>query len=287
MRFFGRRKSEKRQVPDGVFVKCDGCGEMVYRKNVQERLQVCPECNHHFRIGAWDRVRLHTDEGTFQEVDADLTSCDPLRFSAEKSYAEQIAGDREKTNLNEAVITGKCKIAGRDVVFCAMEFGFRGGSMGCVVGEKIARAAERAGEERRPLVTVASSGGARMQEGAFSLMQMAKTCAALFRLHQKGIPHISVLAHPTTGGVTASWASMGDVVIAEPKALIGFAGRRVIEETIKQKLPPDFQTAEFLLEHGFIDMIVPRGEMKGTVAGILDYLAAGAAGSSSPGRNVG
>ena len=268
MRFFRKKKP----VPDGVFVKCEGCGETVYRKNVEELLQVCPECNYHFRIGALERLRLHTDEGTFQEIDAGLTACDPLGFVAEKAYADQIASDRETTGLNEAIICGTCKIEGRDVVFGAMDFLFRGGSMGSVVGEKVTRAAELACREWLPLVTVASSGGARMQEGALSLMQLVKTCAALNRLRDRGIPHISVMTHPTMGGVTASWASIGDVIIAEPKALIGFAGRRVIEETIKQKLPPDFQTAEFLLEHGFVDMIVPRSEIKHTLAQLVDYL---------------
>ncbi len=273
MRFFGRRKPGKRPVPDGVFVKCDGCGEMVYRKSVEERLQVCPECDYHFRIGALDRVRLHTDDGSFREIDGDLTSCDPLSFVARKAYADQIIAGRAKTDLNEAIICGTAGMEGREVVFAAMEFSFIGGSMGSAVGEKVTRAAELALERRIPLVTVSASGGARMQEGALSLMQMAKSCAALYRLHREKVPYVSVMVHPTTGGVTASWASMGDVIIAEPKALIGFAGRRVIEQTIKQKLPPDFQTAEFLLEHGFVDMIVPRAEIKSTVARVLGYLA--------------
>ena len=287
MRFFGRRKSEKRPVPDGVFMKCNGCGKTVYRKNVKERLQVCPECNYHFLIGAWERIRLHTDEGSFSEMDAELTTSDPLSFVAEKAYTEQIAGDKEKTNLNDAVVSGKCKMDGRDVVFMAMDFAFRGGSMGCVVGEKVTRAVELALREWLPVVSVSSSGGARMQEGALSLMQMAKTCAALYRLHQKAIPFVSIMAHPTTGGVTASWASMGDVIIAEPKAMIGFAGRRVIEQTIKQKLPDDFQTAEFLLDHGFIDMIVPRADIKATVVSVLDYLAPVPSASAAGRRNRG
>ncbi len=269
MRFFRRKKP----IPDGLFVKCDGCGATVYRKSVEERLQVCPECNYHFRIGAWDRVELHTDEGTFTEIDAELTACDPLSFVAEKAYADQIAADKEKTKLNEAIICGTCKLEGREVVFAAMDFRFRGGSMGSVVGEKVTRAIELSSQRWLPLITVSSSGGARMQEGALSLMQMAKTCAALYRLHQKGILYISIMSHPTTGGVAASWASLGDVIIAEPKALIGFAGRRVIEQTIKQKLPPDFQTAEFLCEHGFVDMIVERSRIKSTVAKLLDYLS--------------
>ena len=268
MRFFRKKKP----VPDGLFMKCDGCGTMVYRKNVEQLLQVCPECNFHFRIGAWDRMRLHTDEGSFHEIDGDLKPCDPLEFVAEKRYAEQLESDIEKTSLNEAVICGTCTIEGRPTVFASMDFRFRGGSMGSVVGEKVTRAAELATRERVPLLTVASSGGARMQESALSLMQMIKTCAALRRLHEAGGLYISVMTHPTTGGVTASWASMGDVIIAEPKALIGFAGRRVIEETIKKKLPDDFQTAEFLLAHGFIDMIVPRAELKSALVKLLDYL---------------
>jgi len=270
MRLFGRGK--KKAVPDGVFIKCEGCGQTVYRKNVEERLHVCPECNYHFPIGAWERVKLHTDEGTFQEFDGELTSADPLNFVAEKAYAEQIASDMERTGLKEAIICGRCRIGGHEAVFAAMDFRFRGGSMGCVVGEKVTRAAELALRERLPLVTMSSSGGARMQEGALSLMQMAKSCAALYRLHESRVPYISIMCHPTTGGVTASWASMGDIVMAEPRALIGFAGRRVIEQTIKKQLPPDFQTAEFLLEHGFIDLIVPRKDIKATVAKLLDYL---------------
>ncbi len=269
MRFFRKKKA----MPDGVFVKCGGCGEMVYQKKVEERLQVCPECNYHFPIGAWDRVRYHTDEGTFEEMDKGLRSADPLEFVAEKAYVDQIASDLEKTGLNEAVLCGTCGVEGREVVFIAMDFAFRGGSMGCVVGEKVTRAAELSCRQGLPLVSVSCSGGARMQEGALSLMQMAKSCAALHRLHEKGIPYVSIMAHPTTGGVTASWSSLGDVIMAEPGALIGFAGPRVIEQTIKQKLPEGFQTAEFLLEHGFLDMIVERKDIKSTVAKLLDYLA--------------
>ncbi len=266
---FGKKK---KQVPDGLFVKCDGCGALVYRKNVEERLHTCPECNHHFRIGAWDRVKLHTDEGSFAEVDKDLAPCDPLKFVSKKAYADELKNDTAATGLNEAIICGTCTIEGQPAVFAAMDFRFRGASMGSVVGEKLARAVELAMEKEVPLVTVAASGGARMQESALSLMQMAKTCAALNRFSKAGGAYISILTHPTTGGVTASWASMGDVTIAEPRALIGFAGRRVIEETIKQELPKDFQTAEFLLAHGFIDMIVERKDIKPTVGRLLAYL---------------
>jgi len=266
---FGRKK---KQVPDGLFIKCDGCGTLVYRKSVEERLQTCPECSYHFRIGARARVELLTDEGSFEETDADLVTCDPLGFVAVKAYKDQIPHYMERSGLNEAVVSGTCTIEQRPAVFAAMDFSFCGASMGSVVGEKITRAAELATERRLPLVTVAASGGARMQESAYSLMQMAKTCAALQRLHKAGGAYISILSDPTTGGVTASWASMGDVLIAEPGALIGFAGRRVIEQTIKKHLPDDFQTAEFLLEHGFLDMIVERKDMKATVAGLIDYL---------------
>lgn len=263
---------KKKDVPDGLFVKCDGCGKMVYRKNVEERLQICPECGYHFRIGAMERVRLHTDEGTFEERDADLLPCDPLEFVAAKAYADQLESYKQRTGLNEAAVYGTCRIDDRPAVFAAMDFRFAGGSMGSVVGEKITRAAELAMEENLPLVTTAASGGARMQESALSLMQMAKTCAALKRLSDAGVAYISVMTHPTTGGVTASWASMGDVIVAEPRALIGFAGRRVIEQTINQELPDEFQTAEFLLAHGFVDLIVERSEVKRTVAHLIDYL---------------
>ncbi|KPK64206.1 MAG: hypothetical protein AMK73_04765 [Planctomycetes bacterium SM23_32] len=266
------RFGKKKQVPDGLFVKCEGCGAVVYRKNVEERLQTCPECNYHFRIGPWDRIRLHTDEGTFTEMDGDLRPCDPLNFVAKKAYKDDLEKDTEATGLNEAIICGTCRIEDRPAVFAAMDFRFRGASMGSVVGEKLTRAVERAMGEGLPLVTVAASGGARMQESAYSLMQMAKTCAALNRFSRAGGAYLSVMTHPTTGGVTASWASMGDVILAEPGALIGFAGRRVIEETIKQELPPDFQTAEFLLQHGFLDMIVPRAEIKRTLGRLLAYL---------------
>ncbi len=267
---FGKKK---KQVPDGLFVKCGGCGGLVYRKNVEDRLQTCPECNYHFRIGAWERIRLHTDDDSFEEIDGDLRPCDPLGFVGKKPYVEDLKKDAEKSGLPEAIVCGTCRIEGRETVFTAMDFRFRGASMGSVVGEKLTRAAELATERELPLVTVAASGGARMQESAYSLMQMAKTCAALYRHSQAGRAYISIMTHPTTGGVTASWASMGDVIIAEPRALIGFAGRRVIEQTIKQELPDDFQTAEFLLDHGFIDMIVERAALKPTIARLVDYLS--------------
>jgi acetyl-CoA carboxylase carboxyl transferase subunit beta len=269
MRFFRKKKA----VPDGLFMKCKGCGSMVYRKDVEYRLHVCPECNYHFRIGARERIKLHTDEGSFDEHDADLKPADPLDFVANKAYADQLEKDHKKTDLNEAALYGTCTIEGKPAVLAALDFSFRGGSMGSVVGEKVTRAAELADKQNRPLITIASSGGARMQESALSLMQMAKTCAALRRFGDDGGAHISLMTHPTTGGVTASWASMGDVIIAEPKALIAFAGRRVIEQTIKEELPEDFQTAEFLLEHGFVDMIVQRSDMKHVLADLIGYLS--------------
>lgn len=265
-------REKKKTVPDGLFIKCKGCGTLVYRKSVEQRLEICPECEYHFRIGARERVRLHTDEGSFREFDANLLPCDPLDFVAVKAYKDQLESYRQRSGLNEAIVCGTCTIEDRPAVFATMDFSFCGASMGSVVGEKVARAAERARDEKLPLVTIAASGGARMQESAYSLMQMAKTCAALERLHEAGGAHLSVMTHPTTGGVTASWASMGDVILAEPGALIGFAGRRVIEQTINQQLPDDFQTAEFLLEHGFLDMIVERKAIKHTLATLIDYL---------------
>jgi acetyl-CoA carboxylase carboxyl transferase subunit beta len=268
---FGRSR-KKKQVPDGLFVKCGGCGALVYRKNVEERLHICPECNYHFRVGARERVKLHTDEGSFEEFASELLPTDPLKFVAAKAYKDQLKKDVEVSGLNEAIICGTCAIDGHPAVFAAMDFRFRGGSMGSVVGEKVTRAVETAMEKRLPLVTVAASGGARMQENMLSLMQMAKTCAALNRFSRAGGAYVSIMTHPTTAGVLASWASMGDVIIAEPGALMRFTGGRVLKETIKQELPPDFNTAEFYLEHGFVDMIVERKDIKRTLGCLLDYL---------------
>ena len=266
---FGKKK---KQVPDGLFVKCDGCGSLVYRKNVEDRLQTCPECSHHFRVGARERIQLHTDEGSFEEFDADLTSRDPLGFVAAKAYKDQLKQYVERCGTNEAIICGTCTIEARPAVFAAMDFRFAGGSMGSVVGEKVTRAAELAAERKLPLVTCAASGGARMQEGAYSLMQMAKTCAALNRFRRAGGAHVSVITNATTGGVWASWASVADVIIAEPGATVRFAGAIVFKETIKGELPDGFATSEFLLAHGFIDMIVQRKDIKSTVAQVLSYL---------------
>lgn len=269
------KDTRPRELPKGKWEKCPSCGHMLYRDDLEANLSVCGRCGHHFRISARRRIAILADEGSFRETDAGLTTADPLRFeSMTERYAEKARQTAEKTGVPEAVITGTATVEGQEVVLAVMDFAYFGGSMGSVVGEKVARAAERAVERRCPLVVVSMSGGARMQEGVMSLMQMAKTAAALERLHEAGLPYISILADPTTGGVTASYAMLGDVHIAEPGALIGFAGPRVIEQTIKQKLPKGFQRAEFLLEHGFVDLVVPRGELKAVLARLLRYMTA-------------
>ncbi len=265
--------SEKKvKIPEGLWVKCNNCKEIVYRKEVERNLKVCPKCNYHFRISARARLKLLIDPNSFEERDPDITSSDPLGFKDSHTYKERIRNNQEKTGLSDAVIYGEAEIKGTRIVVAIMDFAFMGGSMGSVVGEKVTRAAERALEKRFPLVIFSASGGARMQEGMFSLMQMAKVAAAIGRLKQEGIPYISVLSDPTFGGVSASFAMLGDVIIAEPKSLIGFAGPRVIEQTIKQQLPEDFQRAEFLLEHGLIDMVVDRKNLRPTIHGILKIL---------------
>ena len=262
----------RRDIPEGVWVKCDGCAEIIYQKELDKNFMVCPACRYHFKIPAHRYVELLTDLHTFEEKDSNLTSKDPLEFKDSKRYPDRIRAAQEKSGLNDAAVCGMGKIDGRPVSLAVMDFGFIGGSMGSVVGEKVARLAERAMDERCPLVIFCSSGGARMQEGILSLMQMAKTSAALARLKEKGFPYISVLTDPTTGGVSASFAMLGDVILAEPKAIIGFAGQRVIEQTIKQKLPEGFQRSEYLLEHGMIDLIVERKEMKKTLGRLLAML---------------
>jgi acetyl-CoA carboxylase carboxyl transferase subunit beta len=265
---------DRRDVPTDVFDKCAGCGEILYRERLAQNLNVCPNCGHHVRISADAYVSIFLDAGTFKELDADLRAADPLEFVDLKPYPERIAAAEAKGKV-EAVITGRGKIDGIPVLLAVMDFGFIGGSMGSVVGEKVARAARAALSAKCPLVVVSASGGARMQEGIYSLMQMAKTSAVLARLHDAGLPFISVLTHPTTGGVTASFSMLGDVNIAEPGALIGFAGPRVIEETIKQELPQGFQRAEFVRDHGMVDRVVDRRELKETVALILRHQFAG------------
>jgi acetyl-CoA carboxylase carboxyl transferase subunit beta len=263
--------AKKVKIPEGLWVKCDNCKEIIYRKEVEKNYKVCPKCDYHFRISASERLPYLVDEGSFLEVEDGLSPRDFLSF---KDYKDKLKNSRKKTGLKDALISGEAKIGGKQVSIVIMDFSFMGGSMGSVVGEKIARAVERAIENHTPFVSVASSGGARMQEGILSLMQMAKTSAAVARLGQAGLPFISVLTDPTFGGVTASFAMLGDIIIAEPKSLIGFAGPRVIEQTIKQQLPAGFQRAEFLLDHGMIDMIVPRKEMHATLGKVLEFFTA-------------
>jgi len=262
-------------VPDGVWIKCEGCKRTLYAGDLEKSLMVCPHCGRHHALTAEERILTLVDEDSFAETDASMRSGDPLSFRSVKAYADSLAAAEDKTGLLEAVITGRASIGSAPVVLVVMDFRFIGASMGSVVGEKITRAYELALAERRPLVIVTASGGARMQEGMFSLMQMAKTSAAAARLARAGVPYIAVLTDPTMGGVTASFATLADVIIAEPGARIGFAGPRLVEQTIRQPLPKDFQTAEFLLEHGMLDMVVERGELRDTLATLLAYLAAG------------
>jgi len=252
-------------VPDGMWVKCQSCGKIIYKKEIG-KFRTCPECNGYFRLKAALRVELIADEETFVEFNSSMTAKNPLNYP---DYEAKIEKTQKKTNINDAVITGKCKINGIESVLCVMDSGFIMGSMGSVVGEKITRAFEYATENRLPIIIFTASGGARMQEGIISLMQMAKVSAAVAKHSNKGLLYVTVLTDPTTGGVTASFGMLGDIILSEPKALIGFAGRRVIEQTIKQKLPDEFQTAEFLLEHGFVDKIVDRENMKDVLAKIL------------------
>jgi acetyl-CoA carboxylase carboxyl transferase subunit beta len=253
------------QVPEGLWVKCNSCKEIIYKKEVLRNANVCPKCGYHFRISARERLSSLFDEGRYQESDTDIYSVDPLKFRDAKPYRDRLREYRDKTGLHDAVINAHGSLGGSPVMMSVMEYGFMGGSMGSAVGEKVTRAIERAIDERVPLVVISCSGGARMQEGALSLMQMAKISAALGKLHEARLPFISILTDPTTGGVTASYAMLGDLNIAEPKALIGFAGPRVIEQTIREKLPEGFQRSEFLLEHGMLDFIVERRQMRDTL----------------------
>lgn len=262
---------DKRDVPSNVFDKCPGCGEILYRERLAQNLNVCPNCGHHLRITAEEYVELLIDSDTFEELDEKLRAADPLKFRDLKAYPDRIAAAEGK-GKTEALLSGAGTLDGIPVVLAVMDFSFIGGSMGSVVGEKIARAGRVALDRGAPFIIVSASGGARMQEGIYSLMQMAKTSAVLARLHEAGIPFISILTDPTTGGVTASFAMLGDVNLAEPAALIGFAGPRVIEETIKQELPKGFQRSEFLLEHGMVDRVVDRRELKETVALLLRHM---------------
>ena len=261
----------KRVRTEGLWLKCGHCGQIVWRKALQDNHQVCPKCGHHERLDAGTRLTMLFDEGKFEIFDQRLVSTDPLDFVDSKSYLDRLASSKKATHLSDAIISAAGNLNGRRVHVCAMELKFVGGSMGTVVGEVITRAIERSLEQKVPVIIVSASGGARMQEGAVSLMQMAKISGALMRLDEAGIPYISVLTDPTTGGVTASFAMLGDLNIAEPGAQIGFAGPRVIEQTIRQKLPAGFQTSEFLLQHGFLDAVVTRAELKDYIAKALDF----------------
>jgi len=279
MPVFERRKYEPRKetkprargVPGGLWTKCPGCNEMVYNQVLKKALQVCPKCSFHFPLGARERLVSVCDGGKFLEVDAGMEAVDVLQFKGVASYTSKLKANRKKTGLKDAIITGSGKIGGRDVALAAMEFSFLGGSMGAVVGEKVTRTIERGLQKKAPVIVFSASGGARMYEGMFSLMQMAKTSGALARLGAAGLPFVSVLTNPTMGGVAASFASLGDLVFAEPRALIGFAGPRTIKATIRVELPKGFQTSEFLLEHGFVDRIVSRRDLKSEIARVIDY----------------
>jgi acetyl-CoA carboxylase carboxyl transferase subunit beta len=276
------REGRQSKVPEGLWVKCDGCRQILYNKELARNFKICPKCGYHFRLSAPERLRMLFDDGDYTEHDTELRSTDPLRFRDTKKYRDRIKQNEDNVGTSEAIVIGSGTMGGIPVVIGAMEFFFLGGSMGSVVGEKVARAAERALAERRPLLIVSTSGGARMQEGILSLMQMGKIAAALARLSDAGIPYISVMTDPTTGGVTASFAMLGDLNVAEPNALIGFAGPRVIEQTIRQTLPEGFQRSEFLLEHGMLDVIVDRAEMKDTLVRALKSLWDGTSPASSP-----
>lgn len=269
-----QRIDRKVKIPEGLWVKCDNCKEIVYKKEVEKNLKVCPKCDYHFRISARERLNLIADAGSFVEINADMTSGDPLNFRDTMPYIERIKENQKKSGLKDAALTGEVLINGYPAVIAIMDFSFLGGSMGSVVGEKMLRSAELAIEKKVSLIIVSSSGGARMQEGIFSLMQMAKVSAAIGKLKDSGLLYISILSDPTFGGVTASFAMLGDIIIAEPRSLIGFAGPRVIEQTIKQQLPDNFQRAEFLMEHGMIDMVVNRKDMKETLSTIIGHLSA-------------
>ena len=280
MSWFKREKSkienptpvdERRVRTEGLWTKCNSCRAIIWKKDIESNWEVCPKCEHHFRLGARRRIDLLLDEEPWTEFDADLTSTDPLHFTDLKPYAQRLQEAEQKLGMKDAIITAEGHLNGKPVICCSMEFKFIGGSMGAVVGEKVARAIERCIEKKESLIIVSSSGGARMMEGTVSLMQLAKVSAALARLDDARLPFISVLTDPTTGGVTASYAMLGDLNIAEPGALIGFAGPRVIEQTIRQKLPEGFQTSEFLLEHGFLDAVVPRKELKPYISQALDF----------------
>ncbi len=271
----GSAKSKKREIPEGLWTKCPKCSTMVFDKELDENLKVCTRCQHHFPIGARERIHSLVETCTFEEMNADMISVDVLKFTGVASYTNKLAEYQKSTGLKDAVITGLCKIGEHRAALGVMDFTFLGGSMGSVVGEKLTRLIEKATEKGLPVIIISTSGGARMYEGMFSLMQMAKTCGALAYHAQAKLPYVSVLTHPTTAGVMASYASVGDLIIAEPGAMIGFAGPRVIKDTTQAELPPGFQTAEFLLDHGLIDAIVPRKEMKQQLSDYLSFMTEG------------
>ncbi len=265
-------KGDKKDTPDGLWVRCKTCSDIILRKDFEANQNVCPKCDHHFPLPARERILNFLDPDSFEEFDADLCSSDPLEFSDSKPYRKRLDDTRSKLNQNDAIFCGSGKLKGIPVQIGVFDFKFMGGSMGSVVGEKIARLYMRSLKNKEPAIIFSSSGGARMQEGILSLMQMAKTCTALAQLKGEGIPYISVLCHPTTGGVAASFAMLGDINIGEPKALIGFAGPRVIEQTIRQELPEGFQRSEYLLEHGMLDMICHRENLRPTISKLLDII---------------
>ncbi len=279
MAWFKRESGEldtsgaKRVKTEGLWVKCEGCRQIIWKKDLEENLNVCPKCDKHFRIDARTRLAQLLDDNKYETFDGDIASTDPLKFVDLKPYSSRLKQAKKDTGLNDAIINAHGKLMGRPVVASVMEYAFIGGSMGAVVGEAITRAVERAAESRTPLIIVSASGGARMMEGVISLMQLAKISSSLARLDKAKVPYISLLTDPTTGGVTASFAMLGDLNIAEPGALIGFAGPRVIEQTIRQKLPPGFQRSEFLLQHGMLDAVVPRKELKPYIARALEFMA--------------
>lgn len=279
MALFGKPKYtivrlKKKEIPDGLWTKCEGCSETLYNKTLEENMKVCPKCNYHFTLSAYERINVLLDKDTFREYDKDMVSCDPLEFKGIKTYKDKLAADQNLTGLKDAVVSGEGSLDNKKAIIAVTDSRFIMGSMGSVVGEKITRAIELATKNGLPMIIVSGSGGgARMYEGMFSLMQMSKTCAALAYHHKARFPYISVLTNPTMAGVMASFAGVGDIIIAEPKALIGFTGPRVIEQTIRQKLPDGFQRSEFLLEHGLIDMIVHRKNLKATLSQLLDYLS--------------
>ena len=271
----GTSKSRKREIPEGLWTKCPSCSTMIFDKELDANLKICPKCDHHFPIGSRERIHSLVETCSFEEMDANMASVDVLVFKGVATYKSKLDAYKKKSTLKDAVVTGICKIGTHRVALGVMDFGFLGGSMGSVVGEKLTRLIERGTEGRLPVIIISTSGGARMYEGMFSLMQMAKTSAALAYHARQRLPYISVLTHPTTAGVMASYATLGDLILAEPKAMIGFAGPRVIKDTTQAELPPGFQTAEFLLDHGLIDAIVPRKEMKERLIEYLHYVTAG------------